>query len=734
MQLKQKQKIIGAVTLIGLLSFFLPTYFVHADGVLGSIISWTMPSVTDLLTYALQSVFIGISGLTAVLANALSLAVEVRAGGSIPVITATWTILRDFANMFFIIMLIYMAFATIFDQGKYTFKDMIVRFVLVAVLINFSLVIGNMVIDACQVLSNVFLGSIGNLGGRLGTVLNPAVLFNAGNGIGGIDFGAATFTSLLFAIILGLIFLFSIAVATAFSIIRIPMIWGLLIVSPLAWMSHILPGTNKWWSRWWSLFSGWNLFLPVYLFFMYIGLTFLSQRSQIINAVIQANSAGGINPANGPLLVGLNSGTNSLTFNLLFFYIFAAVVMVGGTWAAIETTKLMGSGFDKGVGWAKWAVKNFPTPYVGSLTNWQEATKQRRDQFKKEGAFGFFGTDKSDRDTASRARFLGVKSAEFKNAKEQVAGVEKEVTRLKDMEKAGQIQVNEAFKTQAAQTSNTSIRGMAMRSLLYERGMIDPTQFEKDMSSWVKTNPFLAQAMSSKAKKAKFKSVPATQLLEMASGQGRYSHYQLAQAIPMRKEWFDAVLEDDTAVDTMTPEQYATSVALYGGKDTKDGGDWRKKVVKKRPDIVISAENPPATRVQKLKEELGKMEPSDVAKLPLSVWGNVLLRSALTAHIDELQVEDPATPAKDGGKAYLGGGVKYKTSLRKAIQGKNKKDLDKLKELKKVSPDVNAYGDETIGEDKPAPADKKEEENKEAREEKKEAREEKKEKEEEDKK
>jgi hypothetical protein len=73
---------------------------------------------------------------------------------------------------------------------------------------------------------------------------------------------------------------------------------------------------------------------------------------------------------------------------------------------------------------------------------------------------------------------------------------------------------------------------------------------------------------------------------------------------------------------------------------------------------------------------------------------------------DDEQFKDP-----NKNKDYQGAGVKYKTSLRKAIPGKNDKDLDKLNELKSVAPEISAYGNETISEEKKE--EKKDEEKKE---------------------
>jgi len=340
-------------------------------------------SFSDIVNAFLVGIFNIIGNLTVIFAKALDYAIFVRPGANLIIVEETWKILRDFTNMFFIILLVYMAFSVIFDYGGYKFDKMIVRFIIVAVLINFSLVIGNLIIDASQVLSNIFLGMIGNLSDRLGTYLNPSLLLPGVDSTTGalLDGSGVNLISLVFAIILGAIFMFSLLVAMVFAIIRVPFIWALLIVSPLAWMAYITPNGEKWWKDWWGYFIGWNLFLPVYLFFMYLGLLFLSQRDKIIGAVVQSNiTAGAANPANAPLLEGLS---NSLSFNLVFFYIFTAIIMVGGTWAAKSVTSMAGTGFEKGLDWAKNTIKG--APGYSSYFAGQKAAESRFGQFQKEG-------------------------------------------------------------------------------------------------------------------------------------------------------------------------------------------------------------------------------------------------------------------------------------------------------------------------------------------------------------
>src|SRR5207247_503465 len=102
---------------------------------------------------------------------------------------------------------------------------------------------------------------------------------------------------------------------------------------------YIFPGSQERLKWWWKQFIGWNLFLPVYLFFIYLGLIFLSQRDNVIQAVVQANGGASGVATNNAALFGVS---NTLTFNLLFFYIFTAVVMVGAAWAATKVTSELG--------------------------------------------------------------------------------------------------------------------------------------------------------------------------------------------------------------------------------------------------------------------------------------------------------------------------------------------------------------------------------------------------------
>ena len=75
---------------------------------------------------------------------------------TVPAVKIGWGMARDVANMFFIIILVIVAIATIFDLQSFNVKTILPKLILVALIINFSMVIGLFVIQQSNSLANVF--------------------------------------------------------------------------------------------------------------------------------------------------------------------------------------------------------------------------------------------------------------------------------------------------------------------------------------------------------------------------------------------------------------------------------------------------------------------------------------------------------------------------------------------------------------------------------------------------
>ncbi|GAH84046.1 unnamed protein product, partial [marine sediment metagenome] len=100
----------------------------------------------------------------------------VRAGGAffngmlnlgfkshLDIVKAGWEVTRDFSNMFFILFLVIIAFATILRFEKYGIKQLLPKIILIALLINFSLVICSVIIDFSNVAANFFIKDINQI-------------------------------------------------------------------------------------------------------------------------------------------------------------------------------------------------------------------------------------------------------------------------------------------------------------------------------------------------------------------------------------------------------------------------------------------------------------------------------------------------------------------------------------------------------------------------------------------
>ena len=124
------------------------------------------------------------------------------------------------------------------------------------------------------------------------------------------------------------------------------------------------------------------------------------------------------------------------------------------------------------------------------------------------GRFGriYGGEAGFEKQTDIARKLLGVRGG-FKAQKDDVDNVNKEESQIKDQETAGQVRIDDDFKKKAFELGANTAKGAAMRAVLYERGMIDQAEFVKDMTGWVEKNPFLAEAMSEKAKKGGFVNV-----------------------------------------------------------------------------------------------------------------------------------------------------------------------------------------------------------------------------------
>jgi len=207
----------------------------------------------------------------------------------IPSVRVGWVIVRDIANMFFIVILLVIAFATILRIEGYQVKKLLPKLIIMAVLINFSKTIAGFIVDISQVIMLQFASAISPEGisaeGNFINIfqineytklkINDLSLTNAEvskyNGVWG----------LLFVVLSGLIALL-IAIVAVLSyvmvlIMRVAMLWIYVILSPFAYLLAAIPAGQKYASQWWGEFTKYVITGPIAVFFLWLALYTTSQ-------------------------------------------------------------------------------------------------------------------------------------------------------------------------------------------------------------------------------------------------------------------------------------------------------------------------------------------------------------------------------------------------------------------------------------------------------------------------
>jgi hypothetical protein len=291
--------------------------------------------------------------------------------GNAIVVQRGWVVVRDVVNMFFIVVLLISAFATIigYDTHSFHYKNVLPKLLLMAVLINFSRTLIQLLIDFSQVVMLTFVNAFASAGpGNLVSALKlDQVLRMASPTQGGtsVDQTAALVgtvdpVNIILALMLA-VFMLSISlgvviIMTAYLIFRIVGIWVALILSPIAFFATALPGrlqkgmgqfTGKYWGRLSALLTGG----PVMAFFLW--LTFaVTQSSAGQGGLAQVVDI----QTNNPTVSFLTSIGNSQD---IASFIVGVTLMLMGLDAAVSAANEVSStlgGFAQRVGGASQAL------------------------------------------------------------------------------------------------------------------------------------------------------------------------------------------------------------------------------------------------------------------------------------------------------------------------------------------------------------------------------------------
>lgn len=201
-----------------------------------------------------------------------------------------WAIVRDFANMFIVLGFVVVGIATILRIRTYEAQKTLLPLILVALLVNFSLLICGIIIDATNIAVNYFTTQQG--GGPSGIVLplkpfidDPAagnLLTSYYNSDDWINYASLSFSLSIYIGISAMIF-FIYAVLFLF---RYVALMCLVILSPLAFVCYVFPATKPIFNKWWSQFTQWAIIGIPTAFFIYLGGHLFQSFANQPNAVL----------------------------------------------------------------------------------------------------------------------------------------------------------------------------------------------------------------------------------------------------------------------------------------------------------------------------------------------------------------------------------------------------------------------------------------------------------------
>lgn len=212
-----------------------------------------------------------------------------------------WTLIRDIANVCFVIVFLLIVFSQITSMGisNYGIKHMLPRLIIAAILVNVSYWVSALAVDLSNFLGvsvhatfvNIMdaFSAGGNYNGSIPTweQISAVVLAGGGALAGGIVIAANTIGGTVFLLIP---FLLSAMLAALVALLvlaaRQALITCLIIISPLAFVAYVLPNTEKYFNKWRETMMTMVLLFPIF--------SVVFSGAQLAGMVITQNAGGNL--------------------------------------------------------------------------------------------------------------------------------------------------------------------------------------------------------------------------------------------------------------------------------------------------------------------------------------------------------------------------------------------------------------------------------------------------------
>ncbi len=223
--------------------------------------------------------------------------------GVMPVINGGWTFFRDIANIIMIGMLVFIAISLILGLKEYGQKKLIARVLIIAVLMNFSLLFTKIIIDSSNFLAYAIYTQTAGAGATAGAprpfsvadkILAPMRILGVYDSdqqapkVYKDPNGSGAALSLTYGILgfLILTFLAAIIFYGAFLIIARAILFVVLMLSaPLAYVTYLAPhfeASQFGWSNWWRSLINNAAFAPLLMIFLSISILIFQSATPVL--------------------------------------------------------------------------------------------------------------------------------------------------------------------------------------------------------------------------------------------------------------------------------------------------------------------------------------------------------------------------------------------------------------------------------------------------------------------
>lgn len=329
----------------------------------GGFLDFTLDSILFIVSSVMYFFLIFIMGKFATLAtNLVVMAAFFENFTTLPAIKEAWTVVRDLSNMMFIVILLLIAFGTLFRIEAYSWKKLLPKMILAAILMNYSRAIVGALVDASQIVMRTFAEAIAAAADvGISRAFNLGSLLSFGDSNQGLTDSSAAKANqadakqrLLGILAAGLMLATLVVVQLVYVTVlvgRLVMIWFLTVLYPLAIACMVLPATEKYFTQANDLLARYITVGPMCLFYLWLAM-FIASKSSDLSTDITSTGLKDLKDVNSSAAV-----SGALESPVVANFIIATMMLLAGLKMAQDNASEMGSITSKASSVGQWVAK-----------------------------------------------------------------------------------------------------------------------------------------------------------------------------------------------------------------------------------------------------------------------------------------------------------------------------------------------------------------------------------------